>query len=295
MATVSPLMAPEIPNLPPPGYYRKVLIYGPSGVGKTVLTGTANFDARCTPTLFLDFDRGSASLFGSGIKVVTIEDWDQYSYVLTELNKPDPDEYKYYYKDGNPAKGLLNPKKEQPAGCIYDQVKWSSLVIDSITETHTYSLQGTVEKRVRNLLAKNKEVDNPDRLDINIVEYADVGKALNQMRRFLRTYRDLPMHILVTALAGSKILPKEGTVILPALTGQLAEESVSMYDVCAYMAIINDKKSADLGKRVLVLGNTPGIRAKVRTPWGKTVPDSLMEPTITKLFDELQVPVLGNS
>jgi len=50
----------------------KVLIYGPSGQGKTRLVASANDDERTAPMLLIDYEGGTSSLVGRDIDVVRV-------------------------------------------------------------------------------------------------------------------------------------------------------------------------------------------------------------------------------
>ncbi len=240
--------------------YRNNLIYGPSGSGKTHLLGTAMNDERTAPILVLDFEGGSITLDGSGAIVQAIRDWDDYTEVYNTLAN-----------NNN----------------TIDGVEFKSLAIDSVSETHLYSLMGAVDNRVKLLLADDK---TGIRVDPNKTEIQDYGTALIQMRRFLRSFRDLPLHTFVTSLTKTEVLPREGSTRLPSCFGQLAEELCGMYDCVGYLAMLDDPKSNEL-KRVLLLQNQKGVRVKVRTRWGVVAPEKIVDPTITALFDAFKEPI----
>ena len=139
-----------------------------------------------------------------------------------------------------------------------------------------------------------KEARN--RANQDLVEIGDYGVASIQLRRLIRNFRDLPVHVLLTALAKQDIEPKVGNVMKPALSGKLADELPGIVDVVGYMtqADIPDGKDAE-GKAIfksvyaMILKNYPAIRAKIRVPRNlvDTVPDALVDPTVTSLLDAL--------
>lgn len=237
---------------------RRMLIYGASGAGKTTLIGSAAFDERTSPALVLDFDGGGSSLSGldpEKLSYVRIRDWDDYTQA-----------YDYLMNSDHPYK---------------------LVAIDSLSETHVYALLNVVDH----------EVQKRDRRDDNLeVEQGDYGKALVQMRRFLNAWKVLPLHCIFTALVKTEVAPKEGRVAKPALFGQFADEVVGMFDVTGYLALeeVKTRKDQSEKRRVLTLQNTPGVRAKVRTPFGEVLPQDEISLDltggITTLFDFLKVP-----
>jgi len=243
--------------------WRKVLITGASRSGKTTLVGSAALDERTCPIVVVDFEGGSTSLYGlpaDQCTVYRVKTWEDFNLV-----------YDY----------LANEKHN-----------YRSIAIDSLSETHVNSLLWIVDAELN---AGQK------REDPFTVYQADYGKSMVQMRRFLRAIVKLDMHCFFTALPKTENEPREGAVRKPALFGQMAEEVVGMFDVSTFLVQerISPKAQQNAGAgsalpaakvvRKLLLQNTPGVRAGVRTPWGVRLPDYLEDPTVTKLFDLLQV------
>lgn len=165
---------------------------------------------------------------------------------------------------------------------VYDELvkgkhNYKSVAIDSITEVHTFSLL--------TILAE----EGPTRKDDAVLQMQDYGKSTIQMRRLLRAFRDLPLHVFFTALAKETTDPREGTIKVPALGGQLAEEVPAMQDIVAYLALEKKADGQD-ALRTLLLKNIPRFRCKIRTGWNRDVPDFIDSPTITSLLDALRVP-----
>lgn len=161
---------------------------------------------------------------------------------------------------------------------------YKSLGIDSISETHIFALLTILEK------------EGPTRKDPELLEQRDYGKATVQMRRLLRSFRDLPMHVFYTAHAKEVEIPRQGRVQLPALSGQMAEEVAGLMSVVGYLAETEEQNDAGEPEvhRLLLLKNYPKFRTKVRTPWRAKTPDELYDPTITDLMDLLGYPENNN-
>ena len=222
--------------------HQKILIYAPSGHGKTHFLGTAQQDPRTYPMLFVNFEGGDQTLAGLDIDVVRVRDWKDYNEVYAYLSAPG-----HGYK---------------------------SVGVDSITETHVFAL------------FKFLEIEVKERQDPDLLQLQDYNRASVQIRRLIRAFRDLPMHVIITGLSKTELEPREGMIIKPALSGTLAEEVPGMMSVVSYLGLAE----ADDGvHRILVLRNYPKIRTKVRTPWGVEIPNDIIDPTITKLFDVLGV------
>lgn len=228
----------------------KAIIFGPPGHGKTHFLGTAVFDPRTSPIFILDFEGGVLD-------------------VLQGLpGGPDgPDWYHIPIKsweDFNEAYERIEKNEENA----------KAVAIDSLSETHIFALMNLLEDTTIR------------RDDINLLRQDDYGKAMVQLRRLTRTFRDLPLHVFYTAHSKEEIDPKEGIVKMVSLSGKLATEIPGMMSVVGYLALSED----DEGKtqRVLLLQNYAKIRTKVRTPWGISAPDEIEDPTVTDMLDALK-------
>jgi len=151
---------------------------------------------------------------------------------------------------------------------------YKSVGIDSISETHIFALLEVLEKE-----AERRR--NPD-----LLQQGDYGIALVQMRKLLRKFRDLDLHVFYTANDQDDLDPEVGYVKVPALAGKLSKEIPGIMDIVTYLTIGETEEGESM--RVLVLGGQPQMRTKVRQPIGADIPDMIPEPTIGKLMDELK-------
>lgn len=157
---------------------------------------------------------------------------------------------------------------------------YQSICIDSLSETHIFTLLDILEG------------EQARRNDPNALQQQDYGKATVQMRRFVRSFRDLPMHVFMTSLSKEVVEPRVGAVKVPALAGQLAEELPGLFDVAGYFAISQERGSDGTMQetRSLLLSGFSQFRVKARTRWGDVIPEYLDDPTVTKLLDVLHFP-----
>jgi len=184
--------------------------------------------------------------------------------------------------DGLPGKGELWDHMQIRSWDDYNQAYdrlyknsegFKSVAVDSISETHKFALFNIIEK-------EEERRKNPD-----LIEQGDYGTASVQINRLVRAFRDLPMHVFMTAHAKDETDPREGLVKKPSMAGKVAEEVPGMMEVVGYLAWTEDDEG-EL-KRALLLQNWAKVRVKVRTPWGKVGPDEIFDPTITSLLDNL--------
>jgi phage nucleotide-binding protein len=229
--------------------YAKVLIFAPPGHGKTHLLGTAQEDDRTYPMLFLDFDAGSETLDGLDIDVIRIHSWKDSDEVLEKLERQEIAE--------------IN-------GVEYDFGEYLSVGIDSISEWNRWA-------QLERLKVKGKGRADPD-----LIELQDYNVTGVQLRRVLRRYRDLPMHVFLSAHAKDHMEPRTGSIKKPDLSGQLADEIAGLVSTVGYLAVDRNED-----ERVLVLHGYKEYRTKVRTPWNRTAPEEIIDPDITEIMDIL--------
>ncbi len=156
--------------------------------------------------------------------------------------------------------------------------KYKSVGIDSASETHIWAILTRLAEQ------------SAKRSDKDLVELGDYGAVSTQMRRLLREFRDLPMHVFYTATTKEIEERGVGKVKVPAMAGQLADEIVALMSIVGYLALTPGEEDID---RMLLLQNYPGFRTKVRAPWNMDAPDEIEDPTITKLLDALEFPMNG--
>lgn len=226
----------------------KALIFGPAGQGKTTLMGSAALDERTAPMLVIDFEGGSGSLAGLDVDIAPVQSWEDFNEVYNNL------------ANGDTVDGV-------------DYSQYKSVAIDSITEIHIFALLDILREK------------GPTRRDPDALEIQDYGKASTQLRRLLRAFRDLPLHVFFSALAKDTEIKGLGRVTMPSLSGQMAEEVPGLMDVVGYLAQAEDDNGEV--ERLLLLQNYPKYRTKVRLPWGAPRVDEIVQPTVTSMLDEL--------
>lgn len=150
---------------------------------------------------------------------------------------------------------------------------YKSVGIDSVSEAHVNALLGRLEDRQRK--------------EANALDQNDYGVALVMMRRLLRSFRDLPLHVFCTALAKEETDVREGLIKKPALPGAMADEVLGIFESVSYLALAEDADKQIV--RVLVMNPAPRIRAKTRVPLDVVPPDTIVDPTIAKILDSLKL------
>jgi hypothetical protein len=150
--------------------------------------------------------------------------------------------------------------------------EYKSWAVDSLSETQIAGLL--------KILEKDKHRADPDQLS-----QPDWGLILVQMRRFVRSFVNLDMHGLMSALSKDDLDPHEGKIVVPLFQGAFANEVAGIFDVIGYLALSeNDEGETE---RLLLLHDYPKFRIGARAPMGVEVPSEIVNPTAGKLLDAL--------
>lgn len=221
-----------------------MMIYGDSGVGKTTLAGSADMVPAMRPVLFVDIEGGTESLRNS---------------------YPDVDQIRV--KNWGDMQRLYDALYDGKSG-------YQTVVLDSLTEIQKFSMYEIMEKLVK--LDPSRDPDVPG--------MREWGKNIEQIRKFVRAFRDLPMHTIFTALAVAEKNQRTGALMIkPALSGKLANEVAAFLDIVVYY--YTKQRSAngeDEQLRLLLSQKTEEVTAKDRS--GR-LPMVLEHPTMKKLFE----------
>lgn len=221
-----------------------MMVYGESGVGKTQLMGSADALPEMRPMLVIDIEGGTLTLANT--------------YPEAEVVR---------VQNWDEMQSLYN---ELHRG----QHPYRTIGIDSLTEIQKFSMYQIMKDVVKK---------DPDR-DPDIPGLREWGKNLEQIRLFVRAFRDLPVNTIFTALSTTAKDPKTGTVTTrPGLPGKLGSEVAAFLDIVTYLYVKNIREGDSIErKRFLLTGATENQVAKDRSG---SLPLVIEDPTMRQIYD----------
>lgn len=220
-----------------------MLIYGDSGSGKTTLAGSADAVPEMRKVLILDIEGGTLSLK------------DRY-----------PDVESVRIKKWSDMQEVYNELYE-------DNHNYATIVIDSLTELQKLSMDQVMVKLVMEHQERDPDVPGIREWNINI----------EQTRKFVRAFRDLPVSTIFTALAKTDKNQFTGASrTKPSLSGKVADEVAGFLDIVVYLYT---KEVDQEQRRVLLCGATQQNVAKDRTD---KLEQTILDPTMSIIWNAIK-------
>jgi phage nucleotide-binding protein len=217
-----------------------MLIYGESGAGKTRLAGSADEVPEMRKVLVVDIEGGTLTL-----------------------------------RDTFPQVDSVRVKSWDEMQAVYDELErgshdYQTIIIDSLTEAQRMSMDQVMRKLVEENSDRDPDVPGMREWNINI----------EQTRKFVRAFRDLPVNTIFTALVQNDVNKSTGQLKRkPSLSGKVKDEVAGFLDVVVYLYI---KEINSVNKHLLLCQATDSVIAKDRT---NTLPNVLEEPTMQVLWN----------
>lgn len=234
--------------------YINMLIYGEPGAGKTYFGGTAQDHPELGPLLLIDVEGGAMTLRGKNIDVVQCRTMKQVQEVQNVLVK----QKEQYYK---------------------------TVFIDSGTELQKLDMRTVMAEQF------NKR---PDTTDIYVPSQREWGKSGERMRMIIRSFRDLPCNVIISALLAQEKNDKTGVVsYFPSFPGKLRNEVPGFFDIVGLLRAVSETEGGE--KRIirtLQVVKTDSTIAKDRT---NSLDHLIKNPTLPALWEQINSNSNSNS
>lgn len=108
--------------------------------------------------------------------------------------------------------------------------QYRTVIIDSLTEVETFSMYQLLG--ISDLTRLDEETQSP--------EWGEYKKNNTQILRLVRSFRDLPMNIIMTAAATYTQDEFKRFVYQPSLTGKLSKQVQGFMDIVGFLVVVED-------------------------------------------------------
>lgn len=230
-----------------------MLIFGPYGIGKTLLAGSSDAVPEMRKVLHIDIEGGTLTLRHTfpNVETVRVTDWPQLNSVYNELRA-----------------GLHK--------------EFRTIIVDSLTEAQAFNLDKILITELQEQIEAGEELKR----DEDIANMRQWQKNQSQIKKFIRAYRDLPVSVIFTALEKDDKDKTTGRVrTLPDLPGKLARQVPAMFDEVFYYFPYKQEADGETKEiRVLQSQGTARVAAKDRS--GK-MPALMPNPDMKKIYAKI--------
>lgn len=243
--------------------YLKILIYGPSGRGKTYFLGTALEVPELLPCLLIDTEGGLRTI-RSAVRRISLKDIG---------------------KDVNPNQfDTITPNTWNEFHSIHQALRkslagpnppYKTVMIDSLSEMNFTNLMEAVRFGI--------ESDRRGSHDPILPDQRDYGRSNMQMRITLRSFVDLPCNLICTASSDEKVNADGTTSIELDFAGQLTDRIPRLFDIVGFLSLRTDPKGS---WRVLSVGPRKNTFTKYRGEKG--MPSDIEHPTMKSLIEKIE-------
>lgn len=239
-----------------------LLLYGPEGTGKTTAALTL---AELGPVVLVNAEGGAkpTALRSRGVKIQNVTIWPE---------------------DGDASKITFNALESEVLEPMRlalreDPHAYAAVVIDSYTELARRLLDEVVanaqEKAAR--LGKAREQFQ--------VDLADHGTLSQMLRLLLRRFRDLGIHLVITALERRDIDDDGFVAYGPALGPAVANDAAGMMDVVCSTSIVRVPDDEN-GEEFYIGAMRRTSRRRAKDRFG-VMPPKMVDPTALRMVQYL--------
>lgn len=249
--------------------YIKFVVYGPFGVGKTSLAGSAADVPGMDDVIMVNAESGTLSIEDADhiknrdyIDQVPCTDFKTVALVQEFLkahcNARDKNDIKMMKmlqsRTFNVPVEIIDEDKDaedtfgedEDGNRIYTKMRlrrFRTVIVDSLTEIDTYSMYQLLG------IKTDMKLDE----DMDVAQFAEFRKNNQMMQLLVRAYRDLPMNVILVCSTQYNQDELKQFHWVPSLTGKLASQVQGFVDVVGYLVNGKPKEGTnDIPRRLYI-------------------------------------------
>lgn len=235
----------------------KFMVYGPYGSGKTLLTASAVQVPGMRDVLLISAESGDRTLKDreeeeyEDIDTIRCANFKQVSAIVEYLKQH------CRLRDANDIPGL-QAQEEQYRGSTSDEPrKYYTVIVDSISEVEQYSLYHLLGITDRTSIIE----------DVASAEFKEYKQNNIAMKRLLRSFRDLPMHVMFVCAESFLQDENKRKTFMPQLTGKLSSQVQGFMDLVGFLQVQEKDKDGSQPRKLFIQPDPRGrYEAKNRFP-----------------------------
>lgn len=255
-------------------HWLKLLVYAEYGVGKTFLAGTSVEVPAMRDVIMINAESGDLTL--------SCEDYDFQS--IDRIQAKDfrgvaraYDFLKLHcqYRDADDVEKLTQlEEKLTGAPLTGEPRRYRTVIIDSLSEVENYCMA--------QLLGVTDTVSLDE--ETAAAEWPEYKRNHNMVQRMVRSFRDLPMHVIMTCSRSFTQDETKKYLYGPAMTGKLSSQVQGFVDMVGYLVMGSSEGGEQPIRRLYV---QPGARYAAKCRFSRFKGQYIENPSMKTIFEAI--------
>jgi hypothetical protein len=245
----------------------KATIYGGYGVGKTTLAASAADVEEMGDVIVADAESGEMSIEDDRIDVIPTTSFSQFARIFEFLRL-----HCQLREKGDLEKMAALESKFKGGVKITTPKHYNTVIIDSLTEVQKYCMYQLLGINIGSQ-ALDLEPESP--------EFKEWGRSREMIGLLVRSFRDLPMHVIIVCSEDRVQNEKKQFVSEPNLPGKLSLDIQGFMDIVGYMQA---SPASEGGEQLRRLYLTPGKTYAAKNRFKGWTGNYIDAPSMAKLF-----------